>query len=235
MTWEEHYSAFLLTSLNWDSLISKLAYTRWGFYCWIWAFMAIVVKKTIQSNSNYPVSKRITKISLVFAAWPQATWRQNKVLKWRGRRGGAHSDVFPCQEIGGPSGLKCWTKEFELTLVTQWAMCPTAWSTKGVSQVILHMLLSGFFNTCSFCFCHPALHGDINLWLADSQAQVSAYKLWTHQNSWLSRKNPSFFFSFKTNICQVFFFFLLPSVEGQNHYRYFSSFSIVLIVTMNKT
>lgn len=46
--------------------------------------MAIVVKKTIQSNSNYPVSKRITKISLVFAAWPQATWRQNKVLKWRG-------------------------------------------------------------------------------------------------------------------------------------------------------
>lgn len=47
---------------------------------------------------------------------------------------------------------------------------------KGVSQVILHMLLSGFFNTCSFCFCQPALHGDIKLWLADSQAQVSAYR-----------------------------------------------------------
>ena len=79
--------------------------------------MAIVVKKTIQSDSNYPVSKRITKLSVVFAAWPQATWRQNKVLKWRG----AHSDVFPCQGMGGggPSGLQGGTKEFELTLVTQ--------------------------------------------------------------------------------------------------------------------
>lgn len=172
-TWGEHYCVLLLISLNQDSVILKLQCTWWGFYCWIKSFMAIVVKKTIQSSSNYPVSKRITKISLVFAAWPQATWRQHKV------DGGVHIQMsFPARRWGGgggPSGLQGWTKELKLTLVTQWAMCPTAWITKAVSQVILHMLLSGFFNTCSFCFCHPALHGDINLRLADSQAQVSAY------------------------------------------------------------
>lgn len=64
--------------------------------------MAIVVKKTIQSNSNYPVSKRITKISLVFAAWPQATWRQNKVLKWRG--GGHIQMSFSARRWGGGGG-----------------------------------------------------------------------------------------------------------------------------------
>lgn len=175
--------------------------------------MAIVAKKTIQSNSNYPVSKRITKISLVFAAWPQATWRQNKVLKWRG---GHIQMSFPARRWGGPSGLEGWTKEFELTLVTH----PTAWSTKGVSQVILHMLLSGFFNTCSFCFCHPALHGDINLWLADSQAQVSAYSCEHIRTLDFPERIRLFFPSFKTNVCHGFFCCRQSLVEGQKHCRF---------------
>lgn len=55
-------------------------------------------------------------------------------------------------------------------------MCPTAWSTKGTTQVILHMLLSCFFNTCTLCLCHPVLLSDINLWHTDNQVRVSIYR-----------------------------------------------------------
>lgn len=138
---------------------------------------------------------------------------------------------FPARIVGGggASGLEHWTKEVELTLVTQWAMCPTARSTKGVSQVILHMLLSGFFNTCSFCFCHPALHGDINLWLADSQAQVSAYSCKHIRTLDFPERICLFFSSFKTNVCHGRW------SRARHTMVFFPSLNIVLIVWMNKT
>lgn len=55
-------------------------------------------------------------------------------------------------------------------------MCPTARNTKGTTQVILHMLLSCFFNTCTLCLCHPVLLSDINLWHTDNQVWVSIYR-----------------------------------------------------------
>lgn len=171
--------------------------------------MAIVVEKTLQFNSNYAVSKRITKISVVFAPRPQAMWRQNKVLKWRG---GPHSDVFPCQEIRGPRGSNVGQKSLSSHLWPSEPCAPQREAQKGVSQVILHMLLSGFFNTCSFCFCHPARHGDINLWLADSPAQVSAYSSEHIRTLGFPERIRPFCKLYDKDLSQAFFFF--PAVAG---------------------
>ena len=103
-------------------------------------------------------------------------------------------------------------------------MCPTAWNTKAVSAVVLHMLLSGFFNTCSFCFCHPALHGNINLWLADSQSQVSPYSR-EHIRTLDFPERIHLFFFFQASR-SLSWFFSLSSCPSLN---------IVLIVSANKT
>lgn len=135
---------------------------------------------------------------------------------------------------GGPQGSNAGQKSWSSHLWPMWAMCPTAWSTKGVSQVILHMLLSGFFNTCSFCFCQPALHGDINLWLADSQAQVSAYSCGHIRTLDFPERIRLFFQALKQTFVTVF---PLSSVAGwgPETLSFFSPLNIVLIVSMNKT
>lgn len=107
-------------------------------------------------------------------------------------------------------------------------MCPTAWSTKGVSQVILHMLLSGFFNTCSFCFCHPARHSDINLWLADSQAQVSAYSSQHIRTLGFPERIRPFSKLHDEDLSQVFFFCGCWSlVEGEFFFFFEHSFNCI--------
>lgn len=98
-----------------------------------------------------------------------------------------------------------------------------------MSQVILHMLLSGFFNTCSFCFCHPALHGDINLWLADSQAQVSAYSCKHIRTLDFPQRIPLFFSSFQTNVCHGRW------SRARTTRASFPSLNIVLMVSTNKS
>lgn len=50
-------------------------------------------KKNIQHHQNYPLS--ITEQCI--EPWPQSAWRKNKQLKGEKK---AHSDIFPCQEIG---------------------------------------------------------------------------------------------------------------------------------------
>lgn len=170
--------------------------------------MAIVVKKTIQSNSNYPVSKRITKISLVFAAWPQATWRQNKVLKWRG---GGHSDVFPCQEMGGggsgPRGSNAGQKSLSSHLWPSEPCAPQRGAQRGCHR---------WFYTCS-CLAFSTLVVSVfvtqHYTVTSTSGSLTArprFQLTSCEHIRtldFPERIRLFFFSFTTNVCHVFFFF----------------------------
>lgn len=115
-------------------------------------------------SSKYTSNTKLCRTLQYLTPKLQAIWQKESVKKK------AHWDIVPCQEI---STLGAQTSD---TLVTHWAMCPRASSTKGAAQVILHMLLSCFFNTCTLCLCHPTLLSDINLWHTDKLVRVSFYR-----------------------------------------------------------
>lgn len=82
----------------------------------------------------------------------------------------------PWVSFSEPLGHRHRTKRFSSSLWPSELSALQQETQKGVTQVILHMLLSCFFNTCTLYLCHLMLLSDINLWHFDNLLWVLDYR-----------------------------------------------------------